>query len=261
MTGKPNPSPMTASTFSQTTSPPAGLSPRRLSRNAMIALAVVALHTGFIWALQSGLLMRATEMVVSADILSQFVAPPAPESEAVPSVPTTPAAGKNTAAKAHAVPVPPSQPSQSVPTLQPQAQPLAMIGPTPSLDAVPGAVLPPLPAAAPAPGAAASAAALAPAAQAVVQLPSSNADYLRNPKPLYPPLSARLGETGKVVYKVWIGTDGKAQRAELVTSSGFSRLDNAAYETVMHWRYVPGKHNGVAQTMPVNVPIVWELQN
>lgn len=247
---------MTASTFSQTTSPPADLSPRRLSRNAMIALVVVALHIGFVWALQSGLLMRATEMVVSADILSQFVAPP-PNAEpdtAPPPVPSPPAIKKNRVAKA------PAPRAPSVPPPQPQAQPLVMTVPTPSLDAAPGAVSPPLPAA-PAQGAAAPAAAAASAAQAVVQLPSSNADYLRNPKPLYPLLSARLGETGKVVYKVWIGPDGKARRAELVASSGFSRLDNAAYETVMHWRYVPGTRNGVAQTMPFNVPIVWELQN
>jgi protein TonB len=94
-----------------------------------------------------------------------------------------------------------------------------------------------------------------------VQLPSSDADYLQNPKPPYPPLSMRLGETGKVVYKVWIGTDGKAERAELVKSSGFARLDSAAYDTVMRWRYVPGTRNGVAQAMPFDVPINWKLRN
>ena len=95
----------------------------------------------------------------------------------------------------------------------------------------------------------------------MVQQPSSNADYLQNPKPTYPSLSARLGETGRTVYKVWIGVDGKPQRAELVSSSGFARLDKAAYDTVMAWRYVPGMRNGVAETMAVNVPIHWELRN
>ncbi len=95
----------------------------------------------------------------------------------------------------------------------------------------------------------------------MVQQPSSNADYLQNPKPNYPSLSARLGETGRTVYKVWIGVDGKPQRAELVSSSGFPRLDKAAYDTVMSWRYVPGMRNGVAETMAVNVPIHWELRS
>ena len=44
-----------------------------MSRNAVIALAVVLLHVGFIWALQSGLLLRAVELVVPAEVLSQFV--------------------------------------------------------------------------------------------------------------------------------------------------------------------------------------------
>ena len=95
----------------------------------------------------------------------------------------------------------------------------------------------------------------------VVQLPSSDADYLQNPKPPYPPLSERLGEQGKVVYKVMIGVDGKPQSATLVTSSGFPRLDKAAYDTVMRWRYVPGKRNGVPEAMAFNVPINWELKN
>jgi protein TonB len=114
--------------------------------------------------------------------------------------------------------------------------------------------------AAPAPVAAARTAA-PPDSPATVQLPSINANYLHNPKPPYPPLSARLGETGRTVYKVWIGVDGKAQRAELVSSSGFLRLDKAAYETVMGWRYVPGQRGGVAEPMAFNVPILWELSN
>jgi protein TonB len=94
-----------------------------------------------------------------------------------------------------------------------------------------------------------------------LQLPSSSADYLHNPKPSYPPLSARLGETGRTVYKVWIGVDGKPLRAELVSSSGFARLDRAAYEAVMGWPYVPGQRGGVTELMAFNVPIQWELRN
>ncbi len=53
---------MTATAFSTAPRPPAPRPP--LSRNAVIALVVVGLHIGFIWALQSGLLMRAAEIVV-----------------------------------------------------------------------------------------------------------------------------------------------------------------------------------------------------
>jgi protein TonB len=222
---------MNASTFSSTTASPASAARQPLSRNALIALVVVALHVVFIWVLQNGLLMHSTELVVPAEVLSQFIDTPAPRVEPAPPVPPTPAVQKKTASKA---------PAQR---LQPQARHLAIADTTPSLDAPTGVVTPPL-----APDPVAEAPAAAPADQVVMQLPSSNAGYLQNPTPPYPPLSARLGETGRVVYKVWRG-------------AGFPRLDKAAYETVMRWRYVPGKRNGVPETMPFNVPISWELRN
>ncbi len=93
-----------------------------------------------------------------------------------------------------------------------------------------------------------------------MQLPSSNADYLQNPKPAYPPLSKRLGEQGKVIVRVLIGADGVPQKAELRQSSGFERLDQAALATVLKWRYVPGKRGGVAEEMWFNVPINFVLE-
>ncbi|MDD5324153.1 MAG: energy transducer TonB [Polaromonas sp.] len=230
---------------SSTLSPSPNAARLPLTRNVVIVLVVVALHAGFIWALQSGLMRNTTELLVPAEVLAQIIDPPAPRTEPAAPAPATPVARKSAVAKIAA---------------RPQKQPLAIADPMPSPNAPSGVVTLPEPAL-PAAVAAAPAMPAGPPAAAVVQLPSSNADYLQNPKPPYPPLSARLGETGKVVYKVWIGPDGKALRAEIVTSSGFARLDNAAYETVMRWRYVPGTRNGVAQTMPVNVPINWELRN
>ena len=93
-----------------------------------------------------------------------------------------------------------------------------------------------------------------------LELPSSDAAYLNNPKPPYPVLSKRLGEQGKVVVRVLIGTDGTAQQAEIRTSSGYDRLDQAALTTVLKWRYVPGKRGGVAEAMWFNVPINFVLE-
>jgi len=92
-----------------------------------------------------------------------------------------------------------------------------------------------------------------------VQLPSSNADYLNNPAPVYPALSRRLGEQGKVVLRVLIGNDGTALQASIHQSSGFERLDQAALRAVMGWRYVPGQRGGVAQDMWFNVPVNYSL--
>lgn len=74
-------------------------------------------------------------------------------------------------------------------------------------------------------------------------------------------MSRRLNETGRSVVKVMVGADGVPQRAEIVQSSGFDRLDNAAIATAMRWRYRPGKRGGVPQAMWTTVPIVWNLQD
>jgi len=92
-----------------------------------------------------------------------------------------------------------------------------------------------------------------------VQLPSSNADYLQNPKATYPAMSKRLGEQGKVIVKVLVGADGLPQSVEIKKSSGFDRLDEAAKEYIMKCRFVPGKVNGVAQTMSYDAPVNYVL--
>jgi protein TonB len=75
-----------------------------------------------------------------------------------------------------------------------------------------------------------------------------------------PQLSKRMGEQGKVVVRVLIGADGLPQKADIRTSSGFERLDQAALATVMKWRYVPGKRAGVPEAMWFNVPINFVLE-
>ncbi|PZO11210.1 MAG: energy transducer TonB, partial [Burkholderiales bacterium] len=147
------------------------------------------------------------------------------------------------------------------PVPQPLPQPVAKPTPEPSTLAP---VVPPSPPAPPAPAepvvAAAPPAPPAPPAQPRIELPSSSADYLNNPRPPYPPLSKRLGEQGKVVVRVFIDVDGTASRAEVRQSSGFERLDQTALQTVLRWRYVPGKRAGVPEAMWFNVPISFVLE-
>ncbi|CAN5176788.1 hypothetical protein BH10PSE16_BH10PSE16_07500 [soil metagenome] len=246
----PKPTSMNATALSDFPMQPVDLPRPRLSRNAAIALAVVALHVGLIWALQSGLLLRTVQLIVPVEVLAQLIDLPEPKPEPAPPAPPAP-------------PVRPVKPAPTVqkkavakPVIQPQVQPLAIADPTPSPNA-PTGILVPAPPAAPAPVAQAPA---APPAPPAVQLPSSNADYLQNPKPAYPPLSKRLGEQGKVIVRVLIGADGVPQKAELRQSSGFERLDQAALNTVLKWRYIPGKRGGVAEDMWFNVPINFVLE-
>ncbi len=212
-----------------------------MNRRIVIAASVVLFHIAALWALQTGLLRRAVEVIVPAEVLSEFINPPAPRAEEpkppTPQVKPQPRAAQKTA---------------------PAPQPIAVATPEPAA-AAPTGVTTPQPAA-PAAAAPATAGPPSPPAPPRIELPSSDAAYLNNPKPPYPALSKRLGEQGKVVVRVLIGVDGTAQQAEIRTSSGYDRLDQAALATVLKWRYVPGKRGGVAEAMWFNVPINFVLE-
>jgi protein TonB len=212
----------------------------------LIAGSVMLFHLGALWALQTGLLQRAVAVIVPVQLLSEFIAPPRPN--VAPPSPPPPVRKPVTPPVRH--------PTAAQP---PPPMPLAMADPTPAPQAPVGVVQPPVtlaPMLAPVvamPG--------PPAAQPPrVELPSSDADYLQNPKPAYPAHSRRLGEQGKVIVRVLIGVDGRAQKAEIRQSSGYERLDLAALATVQRWRYVPGKRGGISEAMWFSVPINFVLE-
>ncbi len=227
-----------------------------MNRNVPIVVSVLVFHAAALWALQTGLLQRVSEMLVPPEILLEIMSAPAPV--APPAPPMQPPAPKVTT-KAMPTPMPPTPPSPTpAQTPVPAAAPLALAQTSPATQA----------AAAPTATTAVAAMPVTPATHANVQattapkleLPSSDADYLNNPKPSYPPLSKRLGEQGKVVIRTLIGADGMAQKAEIKKSSGFDRLDQAALATALKWRYVPGKRSGVAEAMWFDVPFNWVLE-
>ena len=90
--------------------------------------------------------------------------------------------------------------------------------------------------------------------------PSADADYLKNPPPAYPRASRRLGEQGTVIVRVFINTQGLPDNAEVRTSSGFARLDQAALEAVQRWRFVPGRRSGTPEAMWFNIPVRFVLE-
>jgi protein TonB len=90
--------------------------------------------------------------------------------------------------------------------------------------------------------------------------PSADADYLKNPPPAYPRASRRLGEQGTVIVRVFISTQGLPEKAEVRTSSGFARLDQAALEAVQRWRFVAGRRSGTPEAMWFNIPVRFVLE-
>ena len=222
-------------------------------RNTLIVAGVLLLHIVALWALQSGLLRRAVEIVVPSQILSEFIDPPAPKVEPPPPPPPPPQI-KQPVAKT---------PTPTPPAPVPAPVPVAIADPTPALAAPVGTTTlqaPPPPVTAPVAAVPETPPpAPAPAAPAKVELPTSDAEYLHNPKPVYPPMSRRQNEQGKVVHNVTVGADGLPQGARLVKSSGFERLDQAAYKTLMTWRYAPGKRNGVPTAMSYDQVVTFVL--
>jgi len=89
--------------------------------------------------------------------------------------------------------------------------------------------------------------------------PSATADYLDNSPPPYPAQSWRRGEQGTVLVRTLISKDGSALDAMLAQSSGFDRLDRAALQAVMQWRYRPATLDGIPQELWFDVPVMFKL--
>lgn len=87
-----------------------------------------------------------------------------------------------------------------------------------------------------------------------------DAEYLDNPPPVYPHLSRRFGEEGRVLLRVLVDAQGRAQAVEVERSSGFPRLDRAAIQAVQRWRFVPAQRDRQALSQWVMVPIVFSLR-
>jgi protein TonB len=104
--------------------------------------------------------------------------------------------------------------------------------------------------------------ALAPAPTPIaVAPPIFNADYLQNPKPVYPKLSAKLHEEGLVTLRVLVNSNGSADEVRLQTSSGSARLDEAARATVRSWKFVPARRGNEPVPAWVLIPISFKLDS
>ncbi|MFH1869847.1 MAG: TonB family protein [Pseudomonadota bacterium] len=135
---------------------------------------------------------------------------------------------------------------------QPVAQPTQLAAPVEAPAPTPIAV-------APAPTIVAAPAPVAPAP--VATQPRFDADYLDNPKPVYPAISRRLSEQGRVVLRVQVEADGRAAEVQLHSSSGSPRLDQSALDTVRRWQFVPARLGPTPTAAWVLVPIAFTLKD
>lgn len=127
------------------------------------------------------------------------------------------------------------------------------VAPAPAPTPVEVAPPPPSPPPAPAP--------VAVAPPPVIETPPIfAADYLDNPKPTYPMYSRRMGEQGRVLLRVHVTAGGAVDEVRVSGSSGFSRLDQAAADTVRRWRFVPAKRGTQPVPAWVQIPVSFQLE-
>lgn len=86
-----------------------------------------------------------------------------------------------------------------------------------------------------------------------------NGGYITRPAPKYPPLSEENGEEGRVEVRIVVEPDGRISSAEVVKSSRYRRLDQAALNAVKAAQYQPHRKNGVAMRTAFTVGINFQL--
>lgn len=221
--------------------PVPGFSPEGASRVAGLVL-VLGAHAAAFWALwqyaPAQALMKDMAVVMVSFVQPQVQAPPREEPVPEPLKPKP-------VVKKPDPPKPKLKPILAVPEAVPTPEP-----PVVQVPVVTAPEPPPPVAAPPAP----------PAPPAPLVAPRFDADYLSNPAPVYPPLSRRLGEEGRVLLRVRVTKDGVPSQVEIKQSSGSERLDQSALSAVWRWKFVPARRGATPVEAWVVIPISFTLK-
>jgi len=213
-------------------------------------LVVLALHGGVLYALWSARVIPPPAEAVT--LFVNFINPPPPQ-PTPRVVPPPPKPVKQAP--------PPKPPHYHLAAEAPVASPQEAVEPLPPPEPV---VEPPPVVAAPAP----VQAQLPPAPPAPPPKPAGPVTLAselavscpeRRP-PVYPPMSRRLGETGKVVLRVELDETGRVSTAQVASSSGSTRLDAAALAAVRSWRCNPAQRDGQAVRSVATQPFNFTLE-
>lgn len=84
--------------------------------------------------------------------------------------------------------------------------------------------------------------------------------YDINPPPVYPRVAKLRGWEGVVRFEVFVLKDGRVGNFELLTSSGYRSLDNAAKKVLRRWKFKPATISGIQVDSHVTVPIRFSLR-
>lgn len=89
---------------------------------------------------------------------------------------------------------------------------------------------------------------------------TERAALLEGSPPAYPPKSLRAGEHGDVRCVLHVHADGTVDSVDVLRSSGVARLDDAAREALLRWRFRPAKRNGLAIPCEIEHTVTFRLR-
>ena len=81
----------------------------------------------------------------------------------------------------------------------------------------------------------------------------------RRVDPTYPPSARRAGEEGSVQLRILVDERGLPGEVQIVKSSGFARLDQAAIDAVRRWRFVAATNGSQSVVAWTQVAITFRL--
>jgi protein TonB len=191
---------------------------------------------------------------------------PPPDGPVVAVVMETPPHGNTPAfvPTPHLAPPAPAKLAARLPPLPPPPAPPALLVPTPAELPLPAPPTPPVPAA--------PAKAVPPVLVQGIKAPDQRegSQLVRtthpaspdaaNPSPYYPPVARGLGEEGQVDLSVEVLASGQVGHVVLAKSSGYPRLDEAARQSLLSWRFHPAMKNGVPVASIFTYYVRYQLQ-
>jgi protein TonB len=77
--------------------------------------------------------------------------------------------------------------------------------------------------------------------------------------PLFPIGSRIRGEQGDVRFQVWISTDGKLEKIQILQTSGYPALDRSAERALKRTRFAPRRVNGNAVPATLTILVRFQL--
>ncbi len=83
---------------------------------------------------------------------------------------------------------------------------------------------------------------------------------LLNKPPVYPRIARQRGYQGTVVLKLLVNKNGTVSQCEIIQSSGYWMLDDAALRAVKDWIFEPGTDGRKTVDIWVEQPVIFRLQ-